>query len=101
MGYKKKGRDGVRAANARMKEQGKGLFAPSVAERGRKMGARAGGLAVKKLGVGVFAPGMAAKGWRAAGLATIWDDPVFREAARWRRSPWKSRRIKSPALTGL
>ena len=86
--YKKKGRDGVRAANARMKAEGKGIFAPGV----QKMGARAGGQATKKLGVGVFAPGVAAQGWRAAGLDKLWDDPVFRESARWRRSKWKSSR---------
>jgi hypothetical protein len=67
-------------------------FPPGAAERGRAIGSRLGGLAVKKLGVGVFAPGMAAKGWKAAGLDRIWDDPVFRESARWRRSPWKSRK---------
>jgi len=88
MEYKKKGRAGVIAANRLMKEQKRGIFAPGVRERGAKLG----GLAVKQKGVGIFAPGMQAKGWRAAGLDKIWDDPVFREMARWRRSPWKARR---------
>lgn len=85
MEYKKKGRDGVRAANARMKEQGKGLFAPGVAERGRKIGARAGGLVHAQQKTGVCAPGQAQKGGRA-----FWDDPVYREMMRWNRTPYSA-----------
>jgi hypothetical protein len=87
-----KAKDGRKEANRLLKEQKRGLFAPGNMAKGRAIGARAGGLAHKERGTGVCAPGMAARGYLAAGLDKIWDDPVFREAARWRRSPWKARR---------